>query len=260
MVLQEDLNKVADWCSKWKMNINIDKTKVLSLSRAKNVHPPTYTIAGNTLKTVDKLSILGVTINNKLTWENHVNRLCSKANADTRFINRVLAGTPSRTRELVFNSLIRSKLEYCSSVWDPPAQNLIGELEMVQRRGARMVFNNFRRHTCVTEMMNNLNWQTLQTRRRDRRLAMMYKIYHQETILDPQDYFEQPDYMGRHDNSKKIKRYQCKRGVFANSFFPKTICDWNALADETVLAPNQTAFNKLVELDHGPITCSHTEQ
>ena len=258
LALQEDLDRVAQWCHTWRMNLNTDKTKVLSVSRNKYFDDPEYRIGGEILEVTDKISVLGVSINNKLKWNDHVSKLCAKTNSDVRFINRVLHDASPRTREVVFNALVKSKLDYCNTVWDPSVGYLVDELEKVQRRGARMVFGDFRRDSCVTEMINRLEWQPLQITRRERRLGLFYKIYHGETILDPGDYIGDPDYMGRHDHSKKVKRFQCERDVWAESFFPRTIRDWNDLDEESVTAPSYISFAKNIVSQRTPAQCSHT--
>ena len=258
LALQEDLDKVTQWCDKWKMKLNTNKTKVLSLSRSKVPDEPTYHIGCDTLQTVDKLSILGVSIDNKLKWGDHISKLTTKTNSDVRFINRILHDTSSHTREVVYNALVKSKLDYCSSVWDPVTGYLVDELEKVQRRGARMICGNFRRDSCVTEMLNALEWQPLKECRKERRLGMFYKIYHGETILDPGNYFAEPDFMGRNDHLKKVKRFQCERAVWADSFFPRTIRDWNELEEETVILPNFTSFAKSLVSKRNPVQCAHT--
>jgi hypothetical protein len=49
---------------------------------------------------------------------------------------------------------------YASSVWDPTNRKKIGNLEKVQKRAARFVFNNYTDRTpgCVTKMVESLKW------------------------------------------------------------------------------------------------------
>ena len=46
---------------------------------------------------------------------------------------------------------------------------------MVQRRAARWVSNQYSSYNCVTAMLINLAWRSLEYRRYDSRLAMFYK-------------------------------------------------------------------------------------
>jgi hypothetical protein len=52
----------------------------------------------------------------------------------------------------------------------------IEELENVQRRGARFVFNNYksREPGCVTNMLNTLQWEPLAHRRAKARVTMCF--------------------------------------------------------------------------------------
>lgn len=51
-------------------------------------------------------------------------------------------------------------------------------LERVQRKAARFVTGNYDRTTSVTEMLQDLQWDTLETMRRHARLSTMYKMCH----------------------------------------------------------------------------------
>ena len=58
------------------------------------------------------------------------------------------------------------------------------KIEMVQRRAARYVCNNYNREACVSTMIKHLHWRSLQQRRTDIRLVMFYKTLHGIVTLD----------------------------------------------------------------------------
>ena len=64
---------------------------------------------------------------------------------------------------------IRPIIEYAAVIWPPwpYLQTNIHQIEMVQRKAARFVFNDYSRHSSVTDMLNQLNWQSLEKRRDD---------------------------------------------------------------------------------------------
>jgi hypothetical protein len=74
-------------------------------------------------------------------------------------------------------------VEYASTVWDPYTQKDIHTLEMVQRRGARYVCNRQGNRSSVDSMLDTLKWKSLQHRRRDARLHMLYKTYHEDVAI-----------------------------------------------------------------------------
>ena len=68
---------------------------------------------------------------------------------------------------MLYKSLVRPVLDYASIIWSPYHQQNISvrSLEMVQRRAARLVSNNYERLASVTEMLNNIRWPTMKQRR-----------------------------------------------------------------------------------------------
>ena len=72
--------------------------------------------------------------------------------------------------------MVRSILEYGSTVWDPHCNGLNDELENVQKRAARFVTRNYSYETgSMTGILEELKWETLQKRRKDNRLILLYK-------------------------------------------------------------------------------------
>ena len=67
-------------------------------------------------------------------------------------------------------------LEYGSSIWDPSSILLQEELEKVQKMAARFVTDNYIYETgSMTGILEQLKWESLQNRRRDSRIIMLYK-------------------------------------------------------------------------------------
>ena len=79
-------------------------------------------------------------------------------------------------KEAAYKTLVRPILEYGSTVWDPHCKGLNDELENVQKRAARFVTRNYSYETgSMTGILEELKWETLQKRRKDNRLILMYK-------------------------------------------------------------------------------------
>jgi hypothetical protein len=83
----------------------------------------------------------------------------------------------------VYQALVRPKLEYSCSIWDPYTHDNINKLEMVQRRATRYVQNNYHNTSSVTSMIDTLGWSTLAERRLKTRLIMKYKITHTLIVI-----------------------------------------------------------------------------
>ena len=92
-----------------------------------------------------------------MSWTNHVNHIASDASKILGFIRRNLSRCDSKVKVVAYKALVLPKLEYASTVWDPHQACLVDKLEMVQRRAARFVCNDYRRTTSVSELIRSLN-------------------------------------------------------------------------------------------------------
>ena len=77
-VLQRDLDNIKEWADKWKMEFNVDKCKVMHLGRLNQCQD--YTMGGENLKVTLEEKDLGVLIDNKLDFGNHIRAITNKAN------------------------------------------------------------------------------------------------------------------------------------------------------------------------------------
>ena len=94
------------------------------------------------------------------------------------FLRRNLRNCPKECRRLVYITLVRSRLEYASTVWDPNNKQDPETLERVQRQAARFIIKYYRTREpgCVNLMLLDLNLPPLADHRRQARLGLMFKI------------------------------------------------------------------------------------
>ena len=138
--------------------------------------------------------------------------------------------------------MVRPVIDYASTVWDPHQQGDIKILEQVQQRAARYVYNDYTTRTpgCVTAMVRDIGWESLQDCRSIARLSLLYKMQHGLVDVDTSSYLPQGD-----------RRTQCSRGffqkrinskVYYNFFFPWTIREWNNLPGDVTAAASLEEF------------------
>ena len=60
---------------------------------------------------------------------------------------------------------IQPIIEYAATIWSPHTQCNIHSVEMIQRKAARFVFNDFARLASITTMLEHLGWDSLEKRR-----------------------------------------------------------------------------------------------
>jgi len=83
---------------------------------------------------------------------------------------------------------------------DPYTKSCIGKMEMVQRRAARYVLHRYHNTSSVGKMLDTPQWTSLEERRKQQRLAMLYKIQHGQVALDISDYLKPALRISRHSH------------------------------------------------------------
>ena len=169
---------------------NPTKCEVICFTKKRRPTHGNYTIHGHTLKIAKSGKYLGVTLSEKLSWNEHVDAATKRANNSLAFLRRNLSSCPRnikaqcyetmvRLRCLAFlrrnlsscprnikaqcyETMVRPMLEYASTVWDPFTQRNIKKSEAVQRRAARFAFSDYRHTSSPSQIIEDLGWQSLQ--------------------------------------------------------------------------------------------------
>ena len=139
----------------------------MRVSRSRKPLQHFYSLGSEILQEVSDGKYFGIQIENKLDWNKHISTVASRGQSKLDFLNRNLKGCPKKLRDTAYISFIRPVLEYSCSVWHPHKKSNKDKIEKVQRRAARFISNNFRHKANVSEMLHNLGWQSLDSRRRD---------------------------------------------------------------------------------------------
>ena len=147
------------------MSFNIKKCFLLSVRKKGHQVTSQYKINGKILEAVEHHPYLGPT-----HQTNH-----RKANRSLAFLRKNLSRCPEQTKERAYVALVRPHLEFASAVWDPHLKKDIKEVETIQRRAARFVKGVYKREDgIVTQLLNELEWPSLETRRKCHRMELLH--------------------------------------------------------------------------------------
>ena len=78
------------------------------------------------------------------------------------FLRSKLALAPRHTKEVAYKALVRPQLEYAAPIWHPYQ---IAQVEKVQKTAARWTCRRWRNASCVGDMLDELDWSSLEARR-----------------------------------------------------------------------------------------------
>ena len=93
-----------------------------------------------TLKNSNEEEILGVTIDRKLTFHQHIKKMCRKAGQKLSALLRLSPYLDTNKRKTIYTTMVKSQLNYCSLVWMfcPRRSNNISKL---QERAFRITYD-----------------------------------------------------------------------------------------------------------------------
>ena len=203
------------------MRFNSKKCYIMSIHRKKNPLTFRYSLDNHILEQVTENSYLGIIISHDLKWGPHINKMCNRASSTLGFIRRNLKYSTRYFKETAYRSLVRSVLDYASSVWDPFLKKDIDRLEGIQRKAARFVCNDYGRTSSVAD----LGWKPLAERRREQRLLVFYKLVNDLVAIPASAHVEFNNRNTRTSHSMQVKFPHCNSELFRNSFIPLTIRD-----------------------------------
>lgn len=210
-----------------------------------NSAPADYLLNNTSLTSVTSYKYLGVYIASDLSWQCHINYIINNANRSLGYLRRNFSKAPLATKLILYKSLVRSKLEYASSVWDPGLSKLIHSLELVQNNSARFILSNYHRTSSITSMKKTLSLPSLVMRRKIARLCLFHKIYHHQTLSH--QFISRPFYVSsRRDHCHKVYVTTCNHDSFFHSFVPRTASEWNCLPSDLVSLVDNVLFHAAI--------------
>ena len=213
---------------------------MLSVTRSRTPTRFDYQLKGHILELQDSTKYLGVDLQSSLSWKNHIDRISKKANSMLGFLRRNLRSCKANA----YFTMVRSNLEYCSSVWSPHHKDQVHKVEMVQRRAARFTTNRYRNTSSVSSMLDHLQWESLEARRSKIQLTLFYKVVHDLVDIPASSYLTPSTARTRSSHTKKFRQFSPSTDCFKFSFFPRIIPLWNSLPAVTAEAPSLVSFKE----------------
>ena len=147
--LEKDFNHEVDIVYEWllanKLSVHlVRKTKFMSFSpRRKNVsdipHNISVKMGGHSIEKTGSYKYLGIIFDDKLKWDLHIAKVCKKLSSVCGVLSKVRYYTNKKTRMLLYNSLVASRLGYATLCWSTASNKLLQKVRVLQNRIVRYV-------------------------------------------------------------------------------------------------------------------------
>ena len=125
-------------------------------------------------KSSPDLKLLGVTLDDELSFSAHISDICKKASKKVGVLVRLRNMIPREAKLQLYKSAILPNLTYCHIVWHFLQRIRCKIRKSIQERALRAVYND--RNATYEELLEKGRLSTLENRRLQDILILMYKV------------------------------------------------------------------------------------
>jgi hypothetical protein len=250
--IQSDIDKLQQWSDDWLLRFHPQKCRVLKLG-AKNSEANYYMKSKDAngddcilkLAESEAEKDLGVMIDNKLSFKQHVSQATSKANRTVGIIRRSFTCLTEQTFVTLYKSLVRPTLEYGHSVYNPQSKQLCCELEDVQRRATKLLAS--LKDKPYEERLRTLRLPSLEHRRSRGDMIEVYKYLHGMYCTQRPRFEHPPANHGLRGSTLKLQKNRFRLNIRGHFFTNRVTTSWNSLPQSVVDAPSVNAFKNRLD-------------
>ena len=136
--LLNDANLLMKWFDDNGLKLNEGKCKLLILSR-RNIDV-SIKIGNATIRNTNSEKLLGITIDSKLTFNEHVKNLCKKASQKLHALARIANYMSQEKLRIIMKAFVTSQFGYCPLVWMHHSRTLNARINKIHERALRLVY------------------------------------------------------------------------------------------------------------------------
>ena len=168
--IEETINEAQGWYLNNSLKINPTKTGVVIFGRKRNdlTKINIKVKEGNTISFIQnsmKMKILGVIVDQDLTWESHIKSVKSKTCRVISNLARTTSCLPLRSRRTLYDALVTPHFSYGDVVWDGTSCGLAKDLQKAGNFAAKSLLGSKKRDSA-TEALRKINMMPLAEKRK----------------------------------------------------------------------------------------------
>lgn len=163
------------WFENNNMQANAEKFQVTLFTR-ETITDFSVNVNGNVLKSESCVKLLGMLIDDKLTFDPHVSNICKRAIGQLKTMYRLPKVLSIDCRLKMYSAFIISNFMYCNLVWHTCSKSSTRKVEHVQERSLRYVYEDY--NSSFTELLVKANKSSLYMARLRKLVQWVYCILH----------------------------------------------------------------------------------
>ena len=164
--ISADFVEIINWSKRNKLPINLDKTTYMLLKAKHRLDAMEHLelhVEGTSIKQVSKQKLLGIIIDENLSWTPQIDNLCSILSSKISLLKHISAYVPQDVQKIFYQAYILPLIDYGSNTWGTTSGPNIERLSKLQKRAARIILKaDFM--TPALDMFDQLSWQSIPKR------------------------------------------------------------------------------------------------
>ena len=132
--MNQALNEIHDWSLSNGLTIILKKTKFMIFNQKTNTNNSFLKINNFELEMVNVFKLLGILVDNRLNFNNHIDHLTKKISRNLGVINRIKFYVTISTLFSLYYSLFFSYIYYCNLIWGATYKTHLNKLYILQKR------------------------------------------------------------------------------------------------------------------------------
>ena len=141
--LEKSANLALKWFEKNHMKAHPSKFQAILFKCHKNEEVFDLNIGDELIKPVSHVKLLGVLIDDNLSFNEHVSKLCVKAAWQTNALRRIVKYTPNECCLNIYQAFLSSNFNYCDIVWHFCSNRSTYKIEKVHKNALWVTLNDY---------------------------------------------------------------------------------------------------------------------
>ena len=195
--LQIETTEVLKWFHNNEMKSNDDKCHLI-VANQENV---SINLGQETIEASDSVVLLGINIDKKLNFNEHISTLLRKGNQKLHALARISKYLSQDKLKLIMNTFIQSQFNYCPLIWMFHCRTINKKINKLHERALRLVYKNDK--LTFHELLQLDGSVTIHQRNLQKLATEMYKAKNNISPLPMQELFNTQDI----PHNLRYKRY-----------------------------------------------------
>ena len=170
-ILEEDTTILINWFMLNYFKMNADKCKLLVTNYKEGVHA---VIENEIIENKKSVKLLGVIIDNKLSFEEHILKICKKVSLKLHALSRISHFLSTHKLKVLMKSFIESQFGYCPLAWMFHSRGLNNRINKLHERALKILYKDS--ELSFEELLKLDNSFTIHQRNLQKLALEIYKV------------------------------------------------------------------------------------